>query len=198
MSRLVESIKFQDGKHYNLPYHEERMARSLCSLYGVDRRIDLSVYLDQHPRPDKGLYKCRLTYDHRSHEVTYVPYEPKSIKRVKAVIDDDISYAFKFQDRQSIDRLFQRRGDCDDVLIVKNGMVTDCSFSNIVFWNGEAWFTPSTPLLKGTMRQKLIDEKKIACREIRAQDIRSFQTFRIINAMLEFSSAEIEVSEIVF
>ena len=198
MSRLVESIRLLDGEYYNLLYHEERMTRSLHTLYGVDAKINLKAYLDQHHRPDAGLYKCRLVYDHMDHEVTYAPYEPKKIKRVKVVEDDDISYAFKFHDRQPIDRLFQRRGDCDDVLIVKKGMVTDCSFSNIVFWDGQAWFTPSTPLLEGTMRQKLIDEKKITSREIRAEDIRSFQKFKIINAMLEFSSAEIEVSEIVF
>ena len=52
--------------------------------------------------------------------------------------------------------------------------------------------------LEGTMRQRLLDEKIIQLREIRSSDIRSFDTFRIINAMLEFESPEIEVSAIVF
>ena len=131
-------------------------------------------------------------------EAGFEVYEPRTIRRIRMVEDDTISYAHKFLDRGHINQLVDRRGECDDVLIVKKGRITDCSFSNIVFLKGGQWFTPSTPLLAGTMRQKLIDENKIATREIHPEDIRSFETCKIINAMLEFGSPEIEVSEIVF
>jgi 4-amino-4-deoxychorismate lyase len=198
MSRLIESIRLLDGEFFNLPYHQQRMRRSIDLLYGMDYTFDLEKYLQGARYPGKGLYKCRIVYDRVTTEVGFSVYEPRKIRRIKIVEDNDISYPCKFLDRLHIDRLFQQRGDCDDVLIVKEGRITDCSFSNIVFRKGSQWFTPSTPLLHGTMRQKLMDENKLAAREIRPQDIRSFETFTIINAMLEFSSPEIEVSEIVF
>lgn len=198
MSRLIESIKWLDGKFHNLFYHEQRMTRSLHALYGLAAPVGLEKLLGGVAPPAKGLYKCRIVYDDTSREVTFLPYKVRKINRLKVVEDNDISYAFKYADRKSIDRLFQQRGDCDDILIVKRGRVTDCSFSNIVFRKGGEWVTPDSALLKGTMRQKLIDENKIKTREIRPQDIRSFDNFRIINAMLEFDSPEIEVSDIVF
>lgn len=198
MSRLVESIKLLDGRFYNLPAHEQRMKRSLKALYDVSSSPDLEQFLYHNPFPAKGLYKCRIVYDQLSQEAGFIPYVPKVINRIKVIEDNTIEYAHKFVDRAAIDRLFYQRGDCDDVLIVKNGKVTDCSFSNIVFRKGDQWVTPDTPLLEGTMRQRLLDENLINSREIRGDDIRSFDTFRIINAMLEFESPEIEVSAIVF
>lgn len=198
MSRLIESIKLLDGKFHNLFYHEQRMIQSVSALPGQIGAFSLEKYLQQLDHPQKGLYKCRIVYDRNSHETTFTPYAPKKINRVKVVEDNDIEYAFKFADREAIDRLFALREDCDDVMIVKRGMVTDCSFSNIVFRKGNHWFTPSTQLLNGTMRRNLLEKNKITAREIRKEDVRSFDTFKIINAMLEFDSPEIEVSEIVF
>jgi 4-amino-4-deoxychorismate lyase len=198
MSRLIESIKLLDGKFHNLFYHEQRMKQSMFALFGQHATVGLEEYLQESDHPKTGLYKCRIVYDQHYLESAFTPYAPKKIRRVKLVEDNDIDYAFKFADRKAIDRLFALREDCDDVMIVKDGMVTDCSFSNIVFRRGDEWFTPSTPLLNGTMRRYLLEKKKIQAREIRPEEVRSFDTFKIINAMLEFDSPEIEVSEIVF
>jgi 4-amino-4-deoxychorismate lyase len=198
MSRLIESIRLNDGKFYNLFHHEQRMSRSLNMLFGMNQPVDLEKFLHGTQFPQRGLYKCRIVYDQVSRETTFSPYEARKVRRIKIVEDDHISYEFKFLDRVSIDRLFELRGDCDDVLIIRQGVVTDCSYSNIVFRKGKEWYTPDSALLKGTMRQHLIDGNKIQAREIHQKDIRSFDTFKIINAMLEFDSPEIEVSDIVF
>lgn len=198
MSRLIESIKLLDGKFHNLFYHEQRMKIALWELFGIDRPADLTSYLMSHDYPRKGLYKCRVLYDEARWNVMFTAYEPRTIRRVKVVEDEEISYEHKFEDRSGIDRLFNKRGACDDVLIVRKGKVTDCSFSNVAFRKGAAWFTPAVPLLNGTTRQRLIHERKILPREILKEEISSFETFRLMNAMLEFDSPEIEVSDIVF
>lgn len=198
MSRLIESIKLLDGKFYNLFYHEQRMKRALRILFGRNDDVALERFLLQGDFPGKGLYKCRIVYDDVSREKTFSAYVPINIRRVKMVEDDRISYEFKYADRSAINQLFDSRGDCDDILIVRNGRVTDCSFSNVVFRKGKEWYTPDMPLLNGTMRQNLIGKNKIKPREILKSDVRSFDTFKMINAMLEFESPEIEVSEIVF
>jgi 4-amino-4-deoxychorismate lyase len=196
MSLLVESIKLVDGKFCNLFYHEQRMLRSLGMLCGVEDDFNLEQFLAGLSTPTNGVYKCRIIYDDLSKQVEFHPYEPKSINTLRIVEHDRISYEFKYVDRKSIDRLFQLRKDCDDILIVKKGLVTDSSYANIVFRKGKEWFTPWSPLLKGTQRQKLIDENKVVPEEIKAEDIRSFDTFKLINAMSEFNNPEIDVKNI--
>jgi 4-amino-4-deoxychorismate lyase len=196
MSLLIESIKLVDGKFCNLFYHEQRMLRSLEMLCGVEDDFNLEQFLNSLDSPKAGLYKCRIIYDDLSKQVEFHPYEPKNIVTLRIVEHDRISYEFKYVDRKNIDRLFQLRKDCDDILIVKKGLVTDSSYANIVFRKGKEWFTPWSPLLKGTQRQKLIDQNKIIPEEIKAEDIRSFDTFKLINAMTEFENPEIDVKNI--
>jgi 4-amino-4-deoxychorismate lyase len=174
------------------------MMYSLKKLFGHNELIDLQDYLNSKRAPGKGLYKSRILYDQRTMEITFSPYIARPPQSLKVVDDDHIEYDLKFADRSAIDRLFQRRGRCDDILIVRNGRVTDSSVANVVFRKGAKWYTPASPLLKGTMRQGLLDQKNIQEEEISKKDIRSFETFKTINAMLEFDSPEIEVSNIVF
>jgi 4-amino-4-deoxychorismate lyase len=35
-----------------------------------------------------------------------------------------------------------RRGACDEVLIVKDGCLTDTSYTNIALWDGHRWVLP--------------------------------------------------------
>ncbi len=198
MSLLIESIKLLDGQFRDLFYHEQRMNRALKMLCGVHENFDLEEFLQHVEKPKQGLYKCRLVYDDQSREVEFVPYQPKVIKNLRIVEHDRISYEFKFKNRKLIDRLFELRKDSDDILIVKKGYITDSSYANIVFRRGKKWFTPWSALLKGTMRTKLLERNLIGEEEIRVEDIKSFESFKLINAMLEFDAPEIEVSNIVF
>ncbi len=198
MSRLIESIKLLDGKFHNLFYHEQRMVRTLQTLFGHQRAIDLAGHLSGVSCPAKGLFKCRIIYDRKTIETSFAPYRPRKIVSLRIIEADYINYEFKFEDRSNLDRLFDLRESCDDILIIRRGMVTDCSVANIVFRKGKTWFTPDKPLLMGTMRQSLLDKNVVETGEISKTDIRSFESFKIINAMVGFDSPEIEVSNIVF
>ena len=197
MSRLIESIKLLDGQFQNLFYHEQRMIRSLEELFGVEQDINLEKLLSSLEVPEKGLYKCRIVYDDNKTDIEFVPYQPRQIQSLKLVHHTRISYEFKFAERKTIDKLYSQRGNCDDILIIKGDKVTDSSISNIIFRSGSNWFTPFHPLLKGTMRQKLIEQSKIQPEKILESDIPSFQSFKLINSMMEFDGPEIEVSNIV-
>lgn len=197
MSLLIESIKVVDGRFCNLFYHEQRMIRSLNALCGVDEDLNLEHFLQELQVPSQGVFKCRIVYDELTKEVEFIPYEPKSIRSLRVVEHDRINYEFKYKDRKSIDKLFALREDCDDILIVKKGNITDSSFANIVLKRDDEWYTPWSALLKGTMRQKLIDDGTIVEEEITVADLPSFKTFKLINAMLEFDGPEIDVSQIV-
>ena len=197
MSLLIETIKVVDGKFCNLFYHEQRMIRSLEMLCGIEEDIILEAFLNELTVPKKGVYKCRIIYDEHTKEVEFIPYQVRPVKTLKIVENDRINYDFKYADRKQIDKLFEQRESCDDILIVKKDEITDASYANIVFRRGREWVTPWAPLLKGTMRQKLIEENKIIPEKILLDDIPTFQSFKLINAMLEFDSPEIDVSNIV-
>lgn len=197
MFRLIESIRLQNGNFHRLNYHQLRMDRSVEELTGQKNLITLSEELENYNPPETGLYKCRVVYGQTIASVEFIPYEVKPVNRLKMVYDQEVDYAHKYLDRSRLDMLFHQRQGCDDILIVKNGWVTDSSYSNIVFSDGKNWITPSTPLLKGTMRQFLLDTSKIIAAPVRVNHISSFKSFRLINAMLGFDGPEIDVSEIV-
>jgi 4-amino-4-deoxychorismate lyase len=79
----------------------------------------------------------------------------------------------------------------DDILIVKNGFLTDTSYANVVLWDDNRWFTPDTPLLAGTKRQYLLDTKQIESRKLHPKDLQHFTHARLINAMLDLDSGPI-------
>ena len=174
------------------------MNRALKTLCGVQDHFNLEEFLEQIDIPKLGLFKCRLVYDEYSREFEITSYKPKNIQNLRVVEHDRILYDFKYENRKLINRLYELRKDADDILIVKRGFVTDSSYANIVFRKGKKWFTPWSALLRGTMRAKLLEHNLIKEEEIRVADIKTFETFKLINAMLEFDAPEIEVSNIVF
>lgn len=130
-----------------------------------------------------GLVKCRIRYGKEIESIEFEPYTRRVVESLKVLGADHISYGFKYFDRTALDKLYFQRGTCDDIVMIKNGCVTDSYFANIVFWNGEGWFTPETPLLPGTMRASLLDIGKIETARITHQDIGLYQKIRLINAM---------------
>ena len=83
------------------------------------------------------------------------------------------------------------------MIFLKNGKVTDSSYANIIFFDGIQWFTPSTFLLNGTCRQRLLNEGKITEAPIHYTDIRDFQQIGFINAMLDMGEFNLPISKLV-
>jgi 4-amino-4-deoxychorismate lyase len=196
MSLLLESIRLSEGEFQNLFYHERRMNRALKFLCGSSEQFNLEEFLKKLDQPKDGLYKCRMVYDDVTKDIEFIPYSFKIINSLRVVEHDRVSYEFKYADRKLIDRLYGLKKDCDDILIVKRGFVTDSSYSNILFRRGKRWFTPWSALLKGTMRSSLLERNIIYEEEIRVEDIKTFESFKLINAMFQFDSPEVDVSRI--
>jgi 4-amino-4-deoxychorismate lyase len=54
----------------------------------------------------------------------------------------------------------ENQSKTEEIIIVKNNCITDTSYTNLLFLKDEKWYTPSTYLLNGVMRQHLLKEKK--------------------------------------
>jgi 4-amino-4-deoxychorismate lyase len=198
MSLLVETIKIVDGKLQNIYFHNERMIRTLYMIFGVRKDQNLENIINVPDHANTGTFKCRVLYDDRSIRIEFSQYTIRKVNSLRLIDGIDISYPYKYADRTLINRLFEMRGDCDDIIIVKNGMVTDSSYSNLVFRNINGdWITPVNFLLPGTKRAFLIKEKIITEGTIYITDLEKFTEVRLINAMINLEdSAGIRIGDI--
>jgi 4-amino-4-deoxychorismate lyase len=181
-SSFVETIKILDGKIYNLEYHQARYESVLNSL-GMSKYHNLKDFIKP---PEWGLYRCRLVYDVESVTVEYHAYKKRDISSFKLIFDNEIAYSQKSTKRDSIELLFSQKEDADEVLIIKNLLVTDTSIANVALFRDGKWLTPREPLLKGTTRERLLDEGKIIEADIIANELRTFSKIALLNAMVGF------------
>jgi 4-amino-4-deoxychorismate lyase len=189
MSLLFETIRLQDGVLQNIEYHNLRLNHSRKSLFKSLENIDLEQIIQIPSTCRKGVFKCKVKYGKKEvKSVDFEPYLPRIIKSLRLIEDNKISYDFKYINRGSLNELLTKRERYDEIIIVKNGFVTDTSYSNIIFFDGIQWLTPSTPLLRGTMRSFLLENNLISETEIKATDLKLFQKARLINAMIPFES----------
>ena len=196
MFRLFESIRLESGKFQNLEMHHQRISRSSKALLGKDRADEIIEELTHAARPTDGVYKARLQYDADTETIGYIPYTMRVVASLKIVNDDSIGYAHKFTDRSRVEELFSQRENGDDIIIVRNGWVTDSSYSNLIFKRKNTWLTPAQYLLRGTMRETLLQNGIIKEEEIRAADIFRFEKVKLINAMMGMNGPEIEIENI--
>ena len=186
MYQLLETIKLEKGQVCNLRYHQRRVDDSRMILFNIKEQLDIEPVINVPLRARQGVYKCRIAYGKEINDIQYIPYLTKKIKSLQLVEDNEIDYKYKYANRECFDSLLDDC-ICDEILIVKNGFVTDTSFSNIIFFDGNRWYTPAFPLLKGTKRQQLLDEGKIIAEEIRPLDLKHFSKAMLINSMLDFN-----------
>ncbi|MEN8726799.1 MAG: aminotransferase class IV family protein [Sulfurovum sp.] len=185
---LLETIKIEDGKIHNLSYHQHRCTKSRQALFQSSNILDLSSLIDA---PKTGLYRCRILYGEVLHSIEYIPYTPKEIQRLK-IVSSDIEYSLKYADRDALNALLESNKDVDEVIIEKNGYLTDTTISNIAFFDGKQWLTPIKPLLEGTMRAKLIDEGFLQPKEIKKEDLQNYSQVALMNAMIGFKILNID------
>jgi 4-amino-4-deoxychorismate lyase len=196
MYPYLETIKLQDAVFFRLKYHQLRMDRVLTDGEVVAHRFSLEDVLHQSAYPVNGLFKCRILYGTDSYNISFEPYVRRRIETLKLIEADIEQLNYKSADRSIYQKAFGLRGNCDDVLIVCKGLLTDTSYANIALFDGSTWFTPKEPLIPGTNRAMLLDHNIITEADIGAHSINTFQKIRIFNAMIEFGEIELPVSKI--
>jgi 4-amino-4-deoxychorismate lyase len=177
--------------------HLRRMNRARQHWWSIDEPISFSPvreFIRDYPH---GLFKIRIIYGPAIQSIEVLPYAVKPVKSLRLVDGGDLNYAFKFADREALTRLLSEKNEADDILIYRQNLVTDTSYTNIVFGDGAQWFTPAQPLLEGVQRSRLIESGKIKKIDIDIKSIAKFKTAKLINAMMTWQeSPEIPVSKI--
>lgn len=190
MCQWIESIALKDGIVYNLSYHQARLNRTLKD-FDATYQISLETVLSGIDLPQSGYFKIRILYNAQALlSIEWAPYIPHLWKEFRLVEAGAIDYSYKYVDRSPFDVL--KRGCSEsEIIIIKDGSITDTSYSNLIFHKDGEWFTPTTFLLAGTQRSYLLDEQKIKEAEINIANLASFDSFKMINAMMPFDDAMI-------
>ena len=196
MSPLIETIRVYNGTPNNVAYHQRRMQRAFDALAGGAKAPDLAGELKKIIFPIQGLFKCRVIYHEVIEHIHLEPYVIRPVASLRLVKSDTIEYNHKFEDRRTLQKLFDQRNGCDDVLIVKQGLITDTLYANVIFRRGEEWLTPSAFLLAGTQRAFLLDRGIIREQKITPADLPRFSACKLINSMLLLEGPEIAVENI--
>lgn len=186
MYLLFETVCVIDGKIMQIEEHKHRFQTSYRQVYLRNPHFGLfdNILI---PKPyQKGRVKLKIRYNERGKDFQFEPYRPREIRSLKVVHKDNITYDLKYCDRTCLDELTRLKDNCDDILIVKEGQITDCSFGNILFFDGKEWLTPAFPLLLGTKRHALLKRKIIRQSSLTLSDLSHFQSFQLINAMRDF------------
>ena len=160
---------------------------------------DLAAVFDRFSAPcDGDVYKCHLTYD-ISGRVLPPVFEKYSSRRIDFLVcrdADGLDYSCKWEDRSGLESLGKGLEQGGEVLILRNGFVTDTRYSNLVFGDGVNWVTPDTFLLPGTNRAFLLHTGLIQSVSIRKGEWGEFPYCSLINAMLDPGDVVLETSKI--
>lgn len=191
MLQFFESICLNDGVFERLSLHEARIKRTLAAHFPASSTPKLAALLHENDFPLKGRFKCRLSYGPGFERPVFVPYHKKSIRSLRIVEAGNLDYSFKRTNRNAIETLMLQRGNCDDILMIKNGFLTDTSYCNIVLKTKKGkWVTPSAPLLAGTQREHLLNQGIIISSPISLINLSEFVSFKLINAMIDWDEAD--------
>jgi len=166
MSQLFESIRIEDGKIHNQELHQDRVDQAFSKLFKRQEPLNLDSILGDVSLGE-GLFKCRVSYTGTYSSVQIQPYVRKPPESLQIVVDDQIEYDLKYEDR-------------------RRDLITDTSYGNICLEKKGQWYTPAHPLLKGTQRARIIRDKRVIEKNIYLDDLFGYNEFMVINAMLPF------------
>ncbi|WP_419782798.1 aminotransferase class IV family protein [Malaciobacter marinus] len=177
-----ETIKCEDYEVFNLSYHNKRIAKTIA------RNFDLSEYIS--PLNEK-LLRCKVIYNSDEIiDIKYFEYRKKEIKNFKIIKNDKIEYSKKYLNRDSLNKLFEQKESCDEIMIFKNSLLTDTSIANIAIYYDNSWITPKKPLLNGTTRQRYINSGFIKEADITLAMLKNAKKIALLNAMIDFDILE--------
>lgn len=180
--KYFETIKCDDFEAFNLDYHNKRITNA------IGLNLNLQEYI--YPISDE-LLRCKVIYDKNGIiDIQYFLYEKREINSFKLIFDNEISYSKKFFNRNNLNKLFEKKENNDEIIIIKNKIVTDTSIANIAIYYENTWITSKNCLLRGTTRDRLINEKSLIERDITIKMLKKASKIALMNAMIGFDVKE--------
>ncbi len=178
---FIETMRLtREGINY-LNYHQNRVDTTLQN-HNLQPFNIVSLLRNLPSTLPAPVCRLRIVYGNITPQISITPYVPRKRNSVKIIADNQIDYSYKYENRTPINNILSQAGS-DDIIIIKEDRVTDSSVANLVFENKDGFFTPTTFLLNGTTRQRLLDTHIIKKKDISLNDISSFSFVYFINAL---------------
>ena len=173
------TIKIQNGNVLNLDFHIKRAQNSVLNELKFDFAKILKLKSD-------GIYRAKVIYDQNGElvSVEYFPYKMRDFYEFK-LINISFSYDKKYLDRSHIEKA---KNGFDEIIMMKNSLITDTSIANLAIFDESLglWLTPKTPLLKGTSRQRLLQNGFLTPKDISKNELLNAKKIALMNAMIGF------------
>lgn len=183
---LFETIAIINGKAQNLAYHQARLDNAMQYYFKQNNTFELSQILQIPIIYQQGLVRCRVDYNATDFKITFYAYTPRKIERFQCVYTDNLDYRFKYSDRKRLEFLKNLHPQVDEIIIINNGYVSDCTLGNLLFLCENQWISSQNYLLKGTQLSYLVEQKVVTLTQITATDLRHFQAVMMVNALNPF------------
>lgn len=191
MHPFIETICIEAGRACSLDRHNARMNRTRAVFYPDAPPLDLAHLLHTLPSLPMQRHKWRVPYglDFGLHELT--PYAVNPPRTLRLVACDEVDYTHKRADRSALAAVLVHAQGADDVLIVKQGLLTDTSIANIALCIDGNWFTPERPLLPGTTRERLLEEGLLQTAPLTPDSLCLCTRIRLFNALVHWGEVEL-------
>ncbi len=198
MYPLFESLCVKNGRVLHGEWHQLRFQKAYQNFFGRQPTFNLLDPIDLPQIFCHGMVKLKISYNETGRQLDFQHYHMQQIQSVRLVPTNDLDYTNKYTERKKLDALFALREGCDDVLIIRNGWITDSYYANVVFFDGKDWWTPELPLLEGTCRARLLANGIIKTIPLQVEDLKNFLGIKLINAMRDMSQPMITIEALVY
>ncbi|WGE33074.1 aminotransferase class IV family protein [Actinobacillus genomosp. 1] len=181
---LFETIAIIDGEPQNLAYHQQRFEGAIKQYFNAQPQWQLAKVICVPDKFQQGSVRCRIDYNASEFQQQFSLYSPRKINSFQCVYTEDLDYRFKYSDRKRLDSL--KTLQADEVIIINNGKVSDCTIGNLLFLKQGQWFSSQDYLLKGTQLSKLLEAGIVQLVQITSQDLPQYEQVMMVNALNPF------------
>ncbi|MDO5017643.1 MAG: aminotransferase class IV [Porphyromonas sp.] len=200
---LIETFCREGGRLLHLPYHRERICRSVGDAVPLEQFIEAvdaaaTDLVATDPAANEGTWRVTVTYSEAGIEgVRMIPYQLPEIQKLRVIPLLRNFYSSKWADRSFFDGVKEFLYYGVEPLFTLNGLVTDTSFTNLLFEREGRLFTPKSYLLGGTKRAQLLDKGIVEEVEVTVDSISDYDRVHLVNAMLDPGELTVPTSNII-
>ncbi|MFC7060879.1 aminodeoxychorismate synthase component I [Halobacillus seohaensis] len=189
--QLLESMKLEDGNFPLLSYHLIRLENSTEYFqYQYNKeKVEDQIETLKHSYP-RGLYKVRLLLHENgtlNAETQEIDKSPESVfcSVAKESIDENNPFLFHKTTYRSMYETHNRRNVYAVLLWNSREELTEFTIANLVVKYQGHYFTPpvESGLLRGTYREKLLNNGKIKEKTLYKKNLDSFEEIWMINGV---------------
>ena len=133
MYPLFESLCVKNGRVLHGEWHQLRFQKAYQNFFGRQPAFNLLDPIDLPKIFCQGIVKLKISYNKTGRQLDFQHYHMQQIQSLRLVPTNDLDYTNKYTEREKLDALFALREGCDDVLIIRNGWITDSYYACLLY-----------------------------------------------------------------